>query len=184
MLSVGIWCCEYKVWALISHTECYHWSWCVAWLLGEGRVGNGVKLIDAEWAACSTVYIIHIHRMSVEASFHGDRSGGKVLLSAPIYSKGLMLLGEFSLLRAWTGAFGQTRGDTTRPNIKIHFNIIEKCVLWCSLTSYALTECVLCVMEWGNERLFFSSYVVLCDVITLLWYNKVTTSNVFSKQHV
>ena len=51
---------------------------------------RGAKWIDAHGAVCPPVYIIHIHRMTSEASFHGDRSEGNILLSVLIYCKALL----------------------------------------------------------------------------------------------
>lgn len=44
------------------------------------------KWMDAQRALCSPLYIIRIHTMTSEASFHGDTSGGNVFSCQPSFT--------------------------------------------------------------------------------------------------
>lgn len=64
-----------------------------------------VKWIDSRRALCSSVYIIHIHRMTSEASFHGDRSGGNIsLVSSHLLQSFIVFCGNVPVV-VRTGVF-------------------------------------------------------------------------------
>lgn len=80
------------------------------------------KWIDAQRAVCSPVYIIHIHTMTSEASFHGDRSGGNVSLVSSHLLQSFIVFGDSAPV-VRTGVFWIKQTEhmaVAHPKIHLH----------------------------------------------------------------